>query len=229
MIWRTELKAVPHASLGYHFLRVQRILEVFKRRRGQKRKSRSKRQMTTYVHVCGMQLALYDSPLQMLKFKQVHRADQALLPAQVDSFVGCSLHCALHPPARQNENKNKTIQEDPCDYKGHTHTHVVTPSSTPVPPPLPKSSLIRSFGCQLSAEPTSETATEARAATPSRPRRSPRGTCPRSSSTVPAEPRSPRGVESAERSVLGEEEGEREKGGLLEGKGKKSIKLELLA
>ena len=34
-----------------------------------------------------------------LSRKQVHRADQALLPAQVDSFVGCSLHCALHPPA----------------------------------------------------------------------------------------------------------------------------------
>ena len=29
----------------------------------------------------------------------VHRVDQTLLPAQVDSFVGCSLHCALHPPA----------------------------------------------------------------------------------------------------------------------------------
>ena len=35
--------------------------------------------------------------------KQVHRADQALLPARVDSFVGCSLHCALHPPAMMLE------------------------------------------------------------------------------------------------------------------------------
>ena len=33
---------------------------------------------------------------QKLKL-QVHRVDQTLLPAQVDSFVGCSLHCALHP------------------------------------------------------------------------------------------------------------------------------------
>ena len=33
---------------------------------------------------------------------QVHRVDQTLLPAQVDSFVGCSLHCALHPPAEMN-------------------------------------------------------------------------------------------------------------------------------
>ena len=32
-------------------------------------------------------------------FLQVHRADQALLPARVDSFVGRSLHCALRPPA----------------------------------------------------------------------------------------------------------------------------------
>ena len=30
---------------------------------------------------------------------QVHRVDQTLLPAQVDSFVGCSFHCALHLPA----------------------------------------------------------------------------------------------------------------------------------
>ena len=30
---------------------------------------------------------------------QVHGGDQSPLPAQVDSFVGCSLHCALHPPA----------------------------------------------------------------------------------------------------------------------------------
>ena len=34
-----------------------------------------------------------------LNIKQVHRAGQALLPAQVDCFVGCSLDCALHPPA----------------------------------------------------------------------------------------------------------------------------------
>ena len=56
---------------------------------------------------------------KILKIKQVHRADQALLPAQVDSFVGCSLQCALHPPAEVND---KPIQKNPCDYKGHTHT-----------------------------------------------------------------------------------------------------------
>ena len=62
---------------------------------------------------------------QMLKIKQVHRADQALLPAQVDSFVGCSFHCALHPPPQKMKTENgvkSTIQTDPCDYKGHTHT-----------------------------------------------------------------------------------------------------------
>ena len=82
-------------------------LEVFKRRRGQKLKTESDErvEMTSYVLVCEMQLALYDSPLQMLKFKQVPRADQALLPAQVDSFVGCSLHCALHPPLKNNSKE----------------------------------------------------------------------------------------------------------------------------
>ena len=42
MDMRTDLIAVPHAGLGFHFLRVsvgnQRILGVFKRRNGPKRK-----------------------------------------------------------------------------------------------------------------------------------------------------------------------------------------------
>ena len=42
MDMRTELKAVPHAGLGFHFLRVpvgsHRILEVLKRKGGPKHK-----------------------------------------------------------------------------------------------------------------------------------------------------------------------------------------------
>ena len=51
--------------------------------------------------------------------KQVHRADQALLPARVDSFVGCSLHCALHPPAVD------TYCESLFGTEFDTHTHTI--------------------------------------------------------------------------------------------------------
>ena len=48
MDMHTELKAVPHAGLGFHFLRVpvgnQRSLGVFKRKGGPKRKATTKRQ-----------------------------------------------------------------------------------------------------------------------------------------------------------------------------------------
>ena len=53
---------------------------------------------------------------------QVHRVDQTLLPAQVDSFVGCSFHCALHPPANTTSNRSLTSVQ-----MFHTHTH--TPSN----------------------------------------------------------------------------------------------------
>ena len=56
---------------------------------------------------------------------QVHRADQALLPAQVDSFVGCSLHCALHPPACETVGGNVNggvVGRNPLSRGGHTHT-----------------------------------------------------------------------------------------------------------
>ena len=54
--------------------------------------------------------------------KQVHRADQALLPARVDSFVGCSLHCALHPPAQKMKTESKVQSKRiPVTTRG-THT-----------------------------------------------------------------------------------------------------------
>ena len=55
--------------------------------------------------------SLFNSSNRIL---QVHRVDQTLLPAQVDSFVGCSLHCALHPPAnvRRLEQKKFYICSD---------------------------------------------------------------------------------------------------------------------
>ena len=100
MEMRTDLTAVPHASLkNPNPERSRKVLkspEVFKRKRGQKLMAGSIRHGDGVPCVTADALDLYE----ILKFKQVHRADQALLPAQVDSFVGCSFHCALHPPAQ---------------------------------------------------------------------------------------------------------------------------------
>ena len=60
--------------------------------------------------------SLFNSSNQIL---QVHRVDQTLLPAQVDSFVGCSLHCALHPPANRVKFNEKFYI---CSDVTHTHT-----------------------------------------------------------------------------------------------------------
>ena len=69
--------------------------------------------------------SLFNSSDQIL---QVHRVDQTLLPAQVDSFVGCSLHCALHPPAtrfKKGEDRRKKKREvlHLCLLRCYTHTH----------------------------------------------------------------------------------------------------------
>ena len=68
--------------------------------------------------------SLFNSSNQIL---QVHRVDQTLLPAQVDSFVGCSLHCALHPPATvkrfpANVKRFKSKKFYICSDVTHTHT-----------------------------------------------------------------------------------------------------------
>ena len=57
---------------------------------------------------------------------QVHRVDQTLLPAQVDSFVGCSFHCALHPPAlfKKWEDRKKKKREVLHLFRCYTHTHI---------------------------------------------------------------------------------------------------------
>ena len=47
------------------------------------------------------------SPSPHENIRQVHRVDQTLLPAQVHSFVGCSFHCALHPPCKKERWKKK--------------------------------------------------------------------------------------------------------------------------
>ena len=68
--------------------------------------------------------SLFNSSNQIL---QVHRVDQTLLPAQVDSFVGCSLHCALHPPANvkrfpANVKRLESKKFYICSDVTHTHT-----------------------------------------------------------------------------------------------------------
>ena len=77
--------------------------------------------------------SLFNSSNQNL---QVHRVDQTLLPAQVDSFVGCSLHCALHPPAlileleRERTKEEKEREKKFYIYSDVTHTHPAGAGST---------------------------------------------------------------------------------------------------
>ena len=74
--------------------------------------------------------SLFNSSNQIL---QVHRVDQTLLPAQVDSFVGCSLHCALHPPAtrfKKGEDRRKKKREVLHLLRCYTHTHPARAGST---------------------------------------------------------------------------------------------------
>ena len=71
-------------------------------------------------------LALYwklESKL-VQKFKQqVRAADQAAYPeVTIESFVGHSSMGLLCPPAHGKTKQLNSIQKNPCDYKGHTHT-----------------------------------------------------------------------------------------------------------
>ena len=117
---RTDLTAVPHARLRHpnpeRTRKVLKILEVFKRTCGPKVKAKSIRQSDGVPCVTAAALALY----QRLKIVQVQVVDQTTHPPKCHSFVGLDRQigsCSL---------QKKTIQKNPCDYKGQTHTHTHT-------------------------------------------------------------------------------------------------------
>ena len=137
MDMHTELKAVPHAGLGFHFLRVpvgnQRILGVFKRKSGPKRKEtnddRGSNRLTAVRARLQNSLALY----QKIGVKACQRHNQAgtsrRRPFRISatlqpSSLGNQLQRGIAPLLHNEETKAKTIRKDPCDSKGYTHTHI---------------------------------------------------------------------------------------------------------
>ena len=136
MDMRTGLTAVPHPGLGFHFLRVpvgnQRTPGVFKRRSGPKRKEtnddRGSNRLTTVRAHLQNSLALYVK----IGVKACQRHNQAgtsrrrSLPdiSHIAAlFIGQSTATWDCPPAAKRKTlKARTIQKDPCDSKGYTHT-----------------------------------------------------------------------------------------------------------
>ena len=132
------LRAHPRLSLGEthlwicvltdsgatrHFLRVQVRTtdpgglqkEGWPKAQATKRRSRSDKMTAVRAHLQNT-LALDDTSRQVLKIKQLHRADQALLPRCKVALLG-AVPCICCAPLLKT--KRITIQ-NPCDYKGHT-------------------------------------------------------------------------------------------------------------
>ena len=116
MDMRTDLTAVPRASLRNpnpeRSRKVLKNLGVCKRKWGQKPKAKADRLGDGVSCVTAAALALY----QRLKIVQVQVVDQTTHPPKCHSFVGLDRQIGSSP-------LTKTIQKNPCDYKGYTHTH----------------------------------------------------------------------------------------------------------
>ena len=126
MDMRTDLTAVPHASLRNPKPRkVLKNLGVCKRKWGQKLKAKADRQGDGVSCVTAAALALY----QRLKIVQVQVVDQTTHPPKChNSFVGLDRQIGSSTPAVKSKAKpNQIIRKDPCDSKGCTHTHTPGP------------------------------------------------------------------------------------------------------
>ena len=128
--WRTHtygyaywLTAVPHAGLGYHFLRVQvrttdpEGLQKEKWPNAEETKRRSRVEQDDGGQCTSAALI---SPLRKIKncycrYVWLIRPDIRMYCGR---FVGPSLTAHGWSPCWR---KRKTIQKNPCDYKGHTH------------------------------------------------------------------------------------------------------------
>ena len=103
MDMRTDLTAVPHAGLGYHFLRVHvRTPGAWRSSKGRVAQSVSRKRSDRLTS----------------RRASVRVDDQSTPPSSYRSFVACGGYDEPYAPA-----KCETIQKNPCDYKGHTHTH----------------------------------------------------------------------------------------------------------
>ena len=106
MDMRTDLTAVPHASLrNPNPEKSRKVLEslgFFKRTCGPKRKAKAIRQSDGVPCVTAAALALY----QRLKIVQVQVVDQTTHPPKCHSFVGLDRQVGSSPPAHYKRNSS---------------------------------------------------------------------------------------------------------------------------
>ena len=117
---------MPHAGLGYHFLRVQvRATDPggLQKEKWPKAEEANRRSRVEQDDGGPCTSAKLTSTLlhfsAKIKSQQVHRADQALLPRCKVALLG-AVPCICCAPLLNTNHF--TIQKKPCDYKGHTHT-----------------------------------------------------------------------------------------------------------
>ena len=117
---RTDLTAVPHASLGYHFLRVQ-----VKPNGGWGSSNGSEAQSASTKSTSS------DRQDDELKGINGHQLRLTMHPGAPSRYVFTTAWMGLRWPMPSKiiqvsmgpllEKQQQTIHMDPCDYKGYTH------------------------------------------------------------------------------------------------------------
>ena len=133
MDMRTDLTAVPHAGLGYHFLRVYTCtnpwsLEVVKKKGGQRLKTRSVRQVDGVPCVTAATLGTLSWRFwawlhAIRKETQVRHWTSPVISVPPQKPLRWTVTSVGETVPLPKNEKTSAIRLDPCDYKGHTHTH----------------------------------------------------------------------------------------------------------
>ena len=124
MDMRTDLTAVPHASLGYHFLRVQ-----VKPNGGWGSSNRSEAQSASTKSTSSDRQS-DGGPCTSAQLKGIngHQLRLTMRPGAPSRYVFTTAWMGLRWPMPSKcpwalcLKQNKTIQKNPCDYKGRTHS-----------------------------------------------------------------------------------------------------------
>ena len=122
MDMRTDLTAVPHANLGYHFLRVQvKPNGGWGSSNGSEAQSASTKSTSSDRQDDG-------GPCTSAELKGIngHQLRLIMRPGAPSRYVFTTAWMGLRWPMPSKcpwalcLKQNKTIQRNPCDYKGHT-------------------------------------------------------------------------------------------------------------
>ena len=124
----TDVNAVvPHASLGYHFLRVQvRTIKAWGLQKEERPKAQETNRRSRVEQDDSVPCATADA--SALYQNICICRDEAGYPTRLRSFVRHGLQSGAVSPCNKKEVKRttSTIQVDPCDFKGRAHTHSLT-------------------------------------------------------------------------------------------------------